>query len=81
MREGCLPRHKRTDTRVLVMINQLFHKRNVLIKHRHFFVKTSSLVVILEDRIQDAEDQDQSYFSLNTLFYVERTELQHLQSA
>jgi len=39
------------------------------------------LDVILEDRIQDAEDQDQSYLSLNTLFSVERTELQHRQTA
>jgi len=63
------------------MINQLFHKGNVLIKRCHFFVKRSSLDVILEDRIQDAEDQDQSYLSLNTLFSVERTELWHRQTA
>lgn len=66
---------------VLVMINQLFHKGNVLIKCCHFFVKRSSLGVNLEDRIQDAEDQDQSYLNLNTLFSVERTELQHPQNA
>jgi len=52
----CLPRYKRTDALVLVMINQVFHRGNVLIKRCHFFVKRSSLGVILEDRIQDAED-------------------------
>ena len=60
--------YKRTDTLVLVMINQLFHKGNVLLMRCHFFIKRSSLGVILEDRIQDAEDQDQSYLSLNTYF-------------